>query len=72
MIKAATAYAEGYQDQELGYYAENPMPSSINEAVMILAAHFNDSGSNGGLPDFAAISPANPTMRTVNSLLRMP
>lgn len=49
-ITAAISYAESYQHVEQGYYKENPMPPTTEQAVIMLSSHFYESrdGSTGG------------------------
>ena len=49
-IAAALAYAEGYQHHPSGFYTDNPMPPTTEQAVVMLASHFYESrdGSTGG------------------------
>ena len=49
-ITAAVSYAESYQHVEQGYYKENTMPPTTEQAVIMLASHFYESrdGSTGG------------------------
>ena len=71
-ITAAVAYAESYQHIAEGYYSENAMPATTEQAVIMLASHFYESrdGSTGG---FFANSPsaAQQVWNTVNLLLRL-
>ena len=71
-ITAAVAYAESYQHIAEGYYSENAMPATTEQAVIMLASHFYESrdGSTGG---FFASSPsaAQQVWNTVNLLLRL-
>lgn len=71
-ITAAVAYAESYQHIEEGYYSENDMPATTEQAVIMLASHFYESrdGSTGG---FFADNPqaAQQVWHTVNLLLRL-
>ena len=71
-IAAAVSYAESYQHLKEGYYAENEMPTTTEQAVIMLASHFYESrdGSTGG---FFADSPsaAQQVWNTVNLLLRL-
>lgn len=71
-ITAAVSYAESYQHIPEGYYADNPMPATTEQAVIMLASHFYESrdGSTGG---FFADNPqaAQQTWNTVNLLLRL-
>lgn len=69
---AAVAYAEKYQHLEQGYYAENTMPPTTEQAVIMLASHFYESrdGSTGGF--FADNTQAGEqTFTAVNRLLRL-
>ena len=49
-ITAAISYAESYQHIEQGYYTENPMSATTEQAVIMLSSHFYESrdGSTGG------------------------
>ena len=71
-IIAAVSYAESYQHIPEGYYTENPMPATTEQAVIMLASHFYESrdGSTGG---FFADNPqaAQQVWNTVNLLLRL-
>lgn len=71
-ITAAISYAESYQHISAGYYSENPMPATTEQAVIMLASHFYESrdGSTGG---FFADNPqaATQVWNTVNLLLRL-
>ena len=71
-LTAAVAYAESYQHISEGYYSENAMPATTEQAVIMLASHFYESrdGSTGG---FFANSPgaAQQVWNTVNLLLRL-
>ena len=71
-ISAAVSYAESYQHLKEGYYDENDMPPTTEQAVIMLASHFYESrdGSTGG---FFADSPsaAQQGWNTVNLLLRL-
>ena len=71
-ITAAVSYAESYQHISEGYYSENPMPSTTEQAVIMLASHFYESrdGSTGGF--FADSTNASAQVwNTVNLLLRL-
>ena len=71
-IKSAVSYAESYQHISEGYYSENPMPPTTEQAVIMLASHFYESrdGSTGGF--FAASTNASAQVwNTVNLLLRL-
>lgn len=71
-ITAAVSYAESYQHIPEGYYSENPMPPTTEQAVIMLSSHFYESrdGSTGGF--FAdSINAAAQVWNTVNLLLRL-
>lgn len=71
-ITAAVSYAESYQHISEGYYKENPMPATTEQAVILLASHFYESrdGSTGGF--FAdSTNAARQVWDTVNLLLRL-
>lgn len=72
LITAAVSYAEGFQHLSEGYYSENAMPPSTEQAVIMLASHFYESrdGSTGGF--FADnVSASQQVWNTVNLLLRL-
>ena len=71
-IAAAISYAESYQHIPENYYAENTMPATTEQAVIMLASHFYESrdGSTGGF--FADNTNASDQVwKTVNLLLRL-
>lgn len=71
-IAAAVSYAESYQHIPEGYYADNAMPATTEQAVILLASHFYESrdGSTGGF--FADnTAAAQQVWNTVNLLLRL-
>lgn len=71
-IIAAVSYAESYQHIPEGYYCENPMPPTTEQAVIMLSSHFYESrdGSTGGF--FAdSTNAAAQVWNTVNLLLRL-
>ena len=71
-ITAAVSYAESYQHIAAGYYAENVMPATTEQAVIMLASHFYESrdGSTGGF--FADnVQAGQQVWTTVNHLLRL-
>lgn len=71
-ITAAVSYAESYQHIAEGYYSENVMPATTEQAVIMLASHFYESrdGSTGGF--FADnTGAAQQVWNTVNLLLRL-
>ena len=71
-ITAAVSYAESYQHIQEGYYTENAMPATTEQAVIMLPSHFYESrdGSTGGF--FADnTTAAQQVWNTVNLLLRL-
>ena len=71
-ITAATAYAESYQHIEEGYYSENDMPATTEQAIIMLVSHLYESrdGSTGGF--FADnVQASQQVWNTVNLLLRL-
>ena len=42
-ITAATRYAESYQHRAENYYSINAMPSTTEQAVIMLSSHFYES-----------------------------
>ena len=71
-ITAAARYAESYQHISAGYYGENEMTPTTEQAVIMLASHFYESrdGSTGGF--FAdSVQAGRQVWETVNLLLRL-
>jgi len=71
-ITAAISYAESYQHVAEGFYDENPMPPTTEQAVIMLSSHFYESrdGSTGGF--FADnVQAGQQVWNTVNLLLRL-
>lgn len=71
-IAAAVSYAESYQHIEQGYYTNNPMPPTTEQAVIMLSSHFYESrdGSTGGF--FGDnVQAGKQVCDTVNMLLRL-
>jgi len=71
-ITAAVSYAESYQHIPAGYYSENAMPATTEQAVIMLASHFYESrdSSTGGF--FADnVQAGQQVWNTVNLLLRL-
>ena len=71
-ITAAISYAESYQHVEQGYYTDNPMSATTEQAVIMLSSHFYESrdGSTGGF--FGDnIQAGKQVWDTVNTLLRL-
>ena len=72
LIAAAANYAENYQHRQDGYYLENPMPPTTEQAVIMLASHFYESrdGSTAGF--FAdSVQAGQQVWNTVNTLLQL-
>lgn len=71
-ITAAVSYAESYQHIEQGYYTDNPMSATTEQAVIMLSSHFYESrdGSTGGF--FGDnVQAGRQVWDTVNMLLRL-
>lgn len=71
-INAAISYAESYQHVEQGYYTDNPMSATTEQAVIMLSSHFYESrdGSTGGF--FGDnVHAGKQVWDTVNMLLRL-
>ena len=71
-IAAATSYAESYQKKPDGFYKENPMHPTTEQAVIMLSSHFYESrdGSTGGF--FAdKVEASQQVWQVVNMLLRL-
>jgi uncharacterized phage protein (predicted DNA packaging) len=68
-ITAAVSYAESYQHIPSGHYADNAMPPTTEQAVIMLASHFYESrdGSTGGF--FADNVQAGQQVWTTGNLL---
>ena len=71
-IRAAVSYAESYQHVSEGWYSENPMPPTTEQAVIMLSSHFYESrdGSTAGF--FGdSVQAGQQVWNTVNLLLRL-
>lgn len=71
-ITSTTSYAEGFQHLNSGYYSENEMPPSTEQAIIMLASHFYESrdGSTGGF--FGDnVQAGEQVWTTINMLLRL-
>ena len=71
-ITAAVSYAESYQHLTAGFYQENPMPPTTEQAIIMLSSHFYESrdGSTGGF--FSDnVQAGQQVWNTVNLLLRL-
>ena len=72
IICAAVSYAESYQHITEGFYAENTMLPTTEQAVIMLSSHLYESrdGSTGGF--FAdSVQAGQQVWNTVNMLLRL-
>jgi uncharacterized phage protein (predicted DNA packaging) len=71
-IASATAYAESYQKKATGYYVENPMDPTTEQAVIMLSSHFYVSrdGSTGGFYQ-DKVDASRQVWEVVNLLLRI-
>ena len=72
LLKSYITAAVSYQHIQEGYYTENAMPATTEQAVIMLASHFYESrdGSTGGF--FADnTNAAQQVWNTVNLLLRL-
>ena len=71
-ITAAVSDAESYQHLATGFYQENPMPPTTEQAIIMLSSHFYESrdGSTGGF--FSDnVQAGQQVWNTVNLLLRL-
>lgn len=71
-IRAAVSYAESYQHTAEGWYCENAMPPTTEQAVIMLSSHFYESrdGSTAGF--FGDnVQAGQQVWDTVNMLLRL-
>lgn len=71
-IAAAVNYAESFQHLPAGSYAENPIPPTTEQAIIMLASHFYESrdGSTAGF--FGdSVQAGQQVWNTVNMLLRL-
>lgn len=71
-ITAAVSYAESYQHIREGFYSDNDMPPTTEQAVIMLVSHFYESrdGSTGGF--FGDnVQAGQQVWNTVNLLLRL-
>ena len=68
-ITAAVSYAESYQHISEGYYYENSMPPTTEQAVIMLASHFYE-GRDGSAGGFFAdnVQAGQQVLNTVNLL----
>ena len=72
IVSAAVSYAESYQHVAEGFYADNAMPPTTEQAVVMLSSHLYESrdGSTGGF--FADnVQAGQQVWNTVNLLLRL-
>jgi uncharacterized phage protein (predicted DNA packaging) len=71
-ITTAIKYAESYQHLSENFYADNQMPPTTEQAVIMLSSHFYESrdGSTGGFY-LDNVQAAEKVWNTVNPLLRL-
>lgn len=71
-VAAAISYAESYQHLSEGYYSNNEMPHTTEQAVIMLASYFYESrdGGTGGFFADSALA-GRQAQDTINSLLRL-
>ena len=72
LILTALSYAESYQHLTVGYYSENEIPATTEQASFMLASHFYESrdGSTAGF--FSDnVNGSSQVWNTVNLLLRL-
>jgi len=71
-IVAAVSYAESFQHLAEGYYTENTMKPTTEQAVIMLSSHFYESrdGSTGGFFE-DNVQASSQVWNTVNMLLRL-
>jgi hypothetical protein len=72
LIAAAVNYSESYQHIVEGFYSENSMSPTTEQAVIMLSSHFYESrdGSTGGF--FAdSVAAGQQVWNTVNTLFRL-
>ncbi len=72
LILTALSYAESYQHIDAGYYSENEIPPTTEQAIIMLASHFYESrdGSTAGF--FSDnVNASSQVWNTVNLLLRL-
>ena len=72
-ITAAVSYAESYQHIQEGYYTENAMPATTEQAVIMLASHFYESrdGSTGGFFADNGLEHGQPSASARQKLVRL-
>jgi len=71
-IRAAVSYAESYQHIKEGFYTDNAMPPTTEQAAIMLSSHFYESrdGSTAGF--FGDnVQAGQQVWNTVNMLLRL-
>ena len=72
IIRAAVSYAESYQHIPEGFYTDNSMPPTTEQAVIMLSSHLYESrdGSTGGF--YAdSVQAGQQVWNTVNMLPRL-
>lgn len=72
LILSSIAYAEDFQKKPQGYYTNNPMRATTEQAIIMLTSHLYESrdGSTGGF--FGdSIQAGQQAMDTISLLLRL-
>jgi len=71
-ITTAVSYAESYQHLGEGAYADNPMPPTTEQAVIMLVSHFYESRDGSTAGYFGDnVQAGQQVWNTVNMLLRL-
>ncbi|MGO1368514.1 head-tail connector protein [Senegalia sp. (in: firmicutes)] len=72
LIGASISYAENYQKKPSGFYKENPMDPTTEQAVIMLSSHFYESrdGSTAGFFQ-DKVDASNQVWKVVNMLLHL-
>ena len=72
LIRAAVSYAESYQHLTEGYYSENEIPATTEQAIIMLASHFYESRDGSPAGFFSDnVNAGKQVWDTVNLLLRL-
>lgn len=71
-ITASISYSENYQKKTPGFYNENPIDPTTEQAVIMLSSHFYESrdGSTGGFFQ-DSVDASKQVWQVVNMLLHM-
>lgn len=72
LILTALSYAESYQHIDAGYYSENEIPPTTEQAIIMLASHFYESRDGLTAGFFSDnVNASSQVWNTVNLLLRL-